>query len=111
MHFVLFDVAVELGLPGGTLWLALTIAPLIVVWRRRALWRHSLWWLTLSAALVALTVIGCFDYYPWLLQPGRLLQWGAWGLWAAALPPPRLAEAVSGQPLAVSLSTHGLGSD
>ena len=37
-----------------------------------------------SALLLALTLVGFFDYYTWLLAPGRLWQWLAWGLWAAA---------------------------
>jgi len=35
-----------------------------------------------SAALIGIAVIGLFDYYPWLLQPGRLWQWCLWGVWA-----------------------------
>jgi hypothetical protein len=28
------------------------------------------------------TIIGLFDYYPWLLPPGRLWHWIIWGLWS-----------------------------
>ena len=37
-----------------------------------------------SGLLLALTLVGLFDYYTWLLVPGRLWQWLAWGLWAVA---------------------------
>ena len=36
-----------------------------------------------SGALLAVTLIGLFDYYTWLLAPGRLWQWLAWGLWGS----------------------------
>jgi len=33
--------------------------------------------------LLAIYVVGLFDYYTWVLAPGRLWQWLAWGLWAS----------------------------
>jgi hypothetical protein len=36
-----------------------------------------------SGALLAISLVGFFDYYPWLLAAGRFLQWSLWGLWAA----------------------------
>jgi hypothetical protein len=37
-----------------------------------------------SGLLLALTLVGLCHYYTWLLVPGRLWQWLAWGLWAVA---------------------------
>jgi hypothetical protein len=39
-----------------------------------------------AALLLAVSVVSLFDYYPWLLVPGRFWAWMAWGLWAAAFP-------------------------
>jgi hypothetical protein len=38
-----------------------------------------------SALLLAVTVVGFFDYYTWFSTPGRLWQWLAWGMFAAAM--------------------------
>ncbi len=81
-HLVLLDAAVELGLPGGVLVLVLITAPWVAVWRMRSRLAWTVPFVTLSAMLVAVTVIGFFDYYTWLLPPGRLWQWLVWGLWA-----------------------------
>jgi O-antigen ligase len=81
-HFVLLDAAAETGLPGASVYLAALIVPWIAVavrWRQGKL---SPGLLGSSAALLVITLIGFFDYYPWLLQPGRLWQWAIWGLWA-----------------------------
>jgi hypothetical protein len=55
--------------------------------------------LTAIALLLSITIVGFFDYYTWLLVPGRLWQWLAWGLWAAAykqIPPlPRISTPVN----------------
>lgn len=84
-HFVLLDAAAETGLFGalfygaalGFPWLAL-----VLLYRRRKRLPQEL--IAASVLLAAITVVGLFDYYPWLLQPGRLWQFLAWGLWASA---------------------------
>ena len=81
-HFVLLDAAAETGLLGAMFYAAALLAPafgLAAHWRRGSL---SLGVLGSSAALIGIAVIGLFDYYPWLLQPGRLWQWCLWGVWA-----------------------------
>lgn len=96
-HFVLLDAAAEAGLLGASVYTAALIVPWIAVavrWRQGKL---SPGLLGSSAALLVITLIGFFDYYPWLLQPGRLWQWAIWGLWAreylrAAAPVPRAAS-------------------
>ncbi len=37
----------------------------------------------LSGLVLAVGVIGTFDYYTWLGAPGRLWLWLIWGLWGA----------------------------
>ncbi len=81
-HLVLADVAAELGVLGGTLWVWLLVVPWLALafkWRTVV---TSPWLLAAAAALLVITVIGFFDYYPWLLESGRLWQWSAWGLLA-----------------------------
>ncbi len=83
-HLVLADVAAELGVVGGSLWVWLLVVPWLALafkWRTVV---NSPWLLATAAALLVITVIGFFDYYPWLLEPGRLWQWSAWGLLAGA---------------------------
>jgi len=78
--------AAELGAGGGLLWLALALGPWISLWRNRRRWPSDRMPVSIAAAsaamLAALTVISWFDFYPWFSQPGRLLNWIAWGLWA-----------------------------
>jgi hypothetical protein len=72
--------AVELGV-GGLLWLWLMIWPvgaaLLAWWHGRL----TIWVLALTAALLALAVVDCFDYYSWGWPQGRLLRWTLWALW------------------------------
>ncbi len=72
---------VELGPLGGALWLWLMLAPL-TAWARRRPRPAAL--LGPTAALLALVVIGLFDYYPFQATQGRLLTWTVLGLWGAA---------------------------
>lgn len=83
-HFALLDVAAETGLPGALGYLALMTAPWLALWgtRKRLVFTPELG--AASALLLASIIIGLFDYYTWLLAPGRLWQWLIWGLWAAA---------------------------
>ena len=83
-HVVLLDVAAEIGIPGALLYALLLAAPWAALWLRRGRLGWSPALAGASALLLALTLVGLFDYYPWLLAPGRLWQWLAWGLWAAA---------------------------
>jgi O-antigen ligase len=82
-HLVLLDAAAELGLPGALLYLIISVGPWLALWvhRKRLVFTPAL--TGVSALLLAVTVVGFFDYYTWLLAPGRLWQWLAWGLWGA----------------------------
>ena len=82
-HFVLLDVAAETGIFGALAYLVLTIAPWCMLWLNRKRLNFSPALVGISGALLAITLVGFFDYYTWLLAPGRLWQWLIWGLWSA----------------------------
>jgi O-antigen ligase len=81
VHFVLLDVAAEIGIFGALFYLVILFAPWISMWLYRERLEFSLPLLAASALLMSITIIGFFDYYPWLLAPGRLWGWTAWGVW------------------------------
>jgi O-antigen ligase len=81
-HNTLLDAAAETGAFGALFYLALLSGPWLGMWLQRRRMRFSPELIGASALLLALTLVGMFDYYPWLLAPGRLWQWTAWGLWA-----------------------------
>jgi hypothetical protein len=83
-HMSLLDAAVETGIGGGLGYAFLLGAPWAMLWwnRRSLSWSAAL--IGTSGLLLAITLVGLFDYYTWLLVPGRLWQWLAWGLWAVA---------------------------
>ncbi len=80
----------ELGVPGSLLWLVLNLGPWLALWRHRHRWPAKTS-LALSAsvagALLALSVVSWFDFYPWFSQQGRLLVWVLLGMWAATMVP------------------------
>jgi O-antigen ligase len=86
-HFVLLDVAAEIGIFGATFYLALIVAPFLALWFER---RHlranpaSLAMIAVTGLLLTTLLVGWFDYYTWLLIPGRLWQWLTLGLWGTA---------------------------
>ncbi len=82
-HLVLLDVAAETGIAGALFYFTALLAPWIALWlnRRRLTWSPAL--IGISGILLAVTLVGFFDYYTWLLTPGRLWQWLVWGLWSA----------------------------
>jgi O-antigen ligase len=85
-HFVLLDAAAELGLVGGMLWLWLLVAPALAVWIKKSQILTNPWFAAAAAAVLIITIVGFYDYYPWLGVPGRVWQWSAWGLFGAAFP-------------------------
>ena len=79
---VLLDAAAETGLFGTLFYLVLLAAPWLALLLRRKQVNFSPSLVGASALLLAVSLVGLFDYYTWLLVPGRLLAWLAWGLWA-----------------------------
>lgn len=84
-HLTIIDVALETGLLGAVFYLALLFFPLVIFFRYRASLLSNPLALSAIALLLSITIVGFFDYYTWLLVPGRLWQWLAWGIWAAVL--------------------------
>ncbi len=82
-HFVLVDVAAEIGLFGALFYGVMVAAPWLALGLNRRRLNFSPALVGASALLAAVTLIGFFDYYTWLLVPGRLWTWFSWGLWAA----------------------------
>ncbi len=89
-HFTLLDAAAETGLPGAAAYLFALVSPwaaLGLMIRRGPGRALSSTLVAASGVLAAVTLVGFFDYYPWLLAPGRLWQWLIWGLWAGSYSP------------------------
>jgi O-antigen ligase len=82
-HIVLLDVAAETGIFGALFYVLAVTAPWVAVWINRHHLRLSPQLMGASGVLLGLIIISFFDYYTWLLEPGRLWQWTGWGLWAA----------------------------
>jgi hypothetical protein len=74
----------ETGFFGATFYFLLMILPWLALLRRRDLWTNPQL-IGAAGMLLAVTVVGFFDYYTWLTTPGRIWQWLAWGMFAAAM--------------------------
>ena len=83
-HNALLEAAEETGIFGAAFYFLLLVLPWLALWLSRHTRTFSPELLMSSASLLAVTVVGFFDYYPWLLAPGRFWQWLVWGLWAGA---------------------------
>jgi hypothetical protein len=83
VHNVLLGVATEIGIFGALFYLIILVAPWLALWlnRRRLIVSPAL--IGVSGTLLAITIVGFFDYYTWALAPGRLWQWFVWGMWGA----------------------------
>ncbi len=82
-HIALLEAAAETGLFGGLFYLMALVTPWVALWFNRRQLKFSPHLLAISGVLAAVTIVGFFDYYPWLLGPGRLWQWLVWGLWGS----------------------------
>ncbi|MDL1909492.1 O-antigen ligase family protein [Chloroflexi bacterium CFX6] len=84
-HFTLLASALETGILGGAFYFLLSALPALVFIVGRSRFLRDPQVIACAALLLAVTVVGFFDYYTWLLVPGRLWQWTAWGFWSASL--------------------------
>lgn len=84
-HYAILNAAMETGVFGGVFYLLLLIVPVIAFLARWRVYLHQPLILGSFALLIALTVVGLFDYYTWMYMPGRLWQWLGWGMFSAAL--------------------------
>lgn len=82
-HFALLEVAAETGIFGALFYFLALATPWLAVWLNRGRIELTPTFVAISALLAAITVVGFFDYYTWLLAPGRIWQWLVWGLWAS----------------------------
>ena len=82
-HVVLLDVAAETGVFGALFHSIAVTGPWLALWLNRRRLTPSPALIGVSGVLLAVTIVGFFDYYTWLLAPGRLWQWLVWGLWGA----------------------------
>jgi O-antigen ligase len=82
-HMTLLDVAAEIGIFGALFYAIAMTAPWLALWLNRKRLTFSPELLGVIGLLLAVSVVGFFDYYTWLLAPGRLWQWLAWGLWGS----------------------------
>ncbi len=83
-HMALLAAALETGSVGGAFYLLLLALPWVMLLRHKEKLLQP-WVAGAAALLLAVTVVGFFDYYTWLLVPGRLWQWLAWGLVAGSV--------------------------
>jgi hypothetical protein len=83
-HLTLLVAAMETGIFGATFYFLLLTLPWLALMRRKDLWTNPNL-IGAAGLLLAVTVVGFFDYYTWLSMPGRMWQWLAWGLFAAAM--------------------------
>lgn len=82
-HLVLLDAAAETGIFGALFYALLLISPWLALWLSRKQISSTPSLIGASALLLAVSLVGLFDYYTWLLVPGRLLSWLSWGLWGS----------------------------
>lgn len=84
-HYAILVSAMETGVLGGIFYFLLLVIPILTVFFR---WDELSRWPALAGAfglLLALTVVGFFDYYTWSYSYGQAWQWLGWGLYSAAM--------------------------
>jgi O-antigen ligase len=71
-HNVVLQIAAEIGVLGGAIWLWLWLTPALWLWRRR--YQLTPWATVAGHAWLAIGVINLFDAYFWVLDAGRLMS-------------------------------------
>ena len=90
-HYSLLVSAMETGVFGGAFYLLLVCTPLLMFGMNWKDYSSQPLIMGAFALLLAITVVGFFDYYTWFYSAGRMWQWLAWGLWSSALSAQRSA--------------------
>ncbi len=90
-HYALLASAMETGVLGGAFYFLLIFTPLLMFIKNWKDYSSQPLIMGASALLLAVTVVGLFDYYTWLYSAGRMWQWLAWGLWSSAISSQRMA--------------------
>jgi len=83
-HFAFLAVSMETGVLGAISYLWLLLAPWVVLVHKKISLSHNPYLLTAYALLLAVTLVGLFDIYPWLPPTGRLWHWLILGIWSVA---------------------------
>lgn len=83
-HDAILTVALETGVLGGMFYLLLVVIPFITLALRWKIYSRQPARMGIFALLLAITVVGFFDYYTWSYSYGRVWQWLGWGLYSAA---------------------------
>ncbi len=83
-HNTILLVAAETGIFGAMFYVALMVIPWLMLLFQRKQIIFTLALVTSSALLLTIFLVGMFDYYTWLLTPGRFWQFLALGLWSNA---------------------------
>lgn len=81
-HYAILAAAIETGVVGGVFYLVLLGLPVIAFLSRWRIHIHQPLIMGAFSLLLALMVVGTFDYYTWMYAPGRLWQWLGWGLFS-----------------------------
>lgn len=83
-HLTLLASALETGVFGAAFFFILSGYPLLLFAVQRNRLHIARYLIPCGAVLLAILIVGIFDYYPWGYMTGRYWQWMAWGLWASA---------------------------
>jgi len=84
-HYTILTVALETGVLGGMFYFLLVTAPILTFLFRWKVLSQQPFVVGSLVLLIAVTVVGFFDYYTWSYQYGRVWQWLGWGIWSVAL--------------------------
>ena len=84
-HYAILTVAMETGVLGGMFYLLALAIPFVTIVLRWEFFSRRPALMGAFALLLAMTVVGFFDYYTWSYSYGRIWQWLGWGLYSAAL--------------------------
>lgn len=83
-HVSILAGAMETGMFGAVFFVSAIVLPFYYVFRNRH-YLHDANVILALTLILGVTVLGLFDHYPWMLVPGRLMHWLAWGAFAAAV--------------------------
>ena len=83
-HYAILVVAMETGILGGIFYLLLLVAPFVLLLLNWRSYLQKPLMLGAFAVLLAIIVVGFFDYYTWSYSYGRAWQWLGWGLYSVA---------------------------
>ena len=84
-HYAILVAAMETGILGGIFYLLLLVIPFVSFISNWKSFSQKPLMMGAFALLLAITVVGFFDYYTWSYSYGRTWQWMGWGFYSAAL--------------------------